>query len=137
MLMDADFTIPSPIGSCHPLPILVRGTNEEQGGRFWRSMPQDVLIHQWKTLFLHVVEVRPHSRPVICNIFFRCRAVNDLALESCTNEELGGSFWRSMPQDVLIHQWKPFSSMLWMFVLIRIHSFAMSFSAAVLLMIRL
>ncbi|GIY19402.1 hypothetical protein CDAR_414741 [Caerostris darwini] len=25
-------------------PVLVRGTNEELGGRFWRSMPQDVLI---------------------------------------------------------------------------------------------
>ncbi|GIY27946.1 hypothetical protein CEXT_747411 [Caerostris extrusa] len=73
--MDVDFTIP--MDSCHPLPISVRGTNEDLGGRFWRSMPQDVLIHQWKS----------------------------------------------------------FSSMLWRYGLIRVHSFAMSFSAAVLLMI--
>ncbi|GIY19401.1 hypothetical protein CDAR_414731 [Caerostris darwini] len=69
MLMDVDFTIPPSIRA--PLPILLRYTNEELGGRFWRSMPQDVLIHRWKTLFLHVVEVRPHSRPLICNIFVR------------------------------------------------------------------
>ncbi|GIY27941.1 hypothetical protein CEXT_747371 [Caerostris extrusa] len=61
---------PPPMDSSHPFPISVRDTNEEPGGRFWRSMPQDVLIHSWKTLFLHVVEVRPHSRPAICNIFF-------------------------------------------------------------------
>ncbi|GIY27945.1 hypothetical protein CEXT_747401 [Caerostris extrusa] len=76
------FHHPNPPWVHAPLTVLLRGTNEELGGRFWRSMPQDVLIHPWKTHFLHVVEVQPHSRPVICNIFFRCRAVNDLVLES-------------------------------------------------------
>ncbi|GIY27942.1 hypothetical protein CEXT_747381 [Caerostris extrusa] len=52
-----------------------------------------------------------------------------------TNEELGGRFWRSIPQDVLIIHGKPFSSMLWRCGLIRVQSFAISFSAAVLLVI--